>query len=356
MSCCGPAEEARSGTTHRVQPVAGPRGQGPAGPGSDTDPDAAAARGAHLVALARRRGVGTQPRWRTVPAGAFVMGSDRGEGYHEDGEGPARRVDVSAVELSWSPLTVAQFAAFVAATGYVTVAERAGWSYVFAGHVDEGAAVLPGLVAGAPWWRPVAGATWWAPGGIRPAVDRLDHPVVHLAWADAVAVAGWYDARLPTEAEWEKAARGGLEQARYPWGEELTPGGVHQANIWQGSFPERDEAEDGYAGTSPVGQYPPNGHGLVDVAGNVWEWCADWFSPRWHVTARPATRIDPVGPSSGRDRVVRGGSHLCHASYCHRYRVAARSHEEPGSTTSHLGVRLARRPEAPGGATVGGGG
>jgi len=277
-----------------------------------------------------------------MAAGQFRMGSCDGDSADfltdGDGEGPARTVAVSAYAISACLLTNREFAAFADATGHVTDAERVGWSFVFAGLLPDNAPATRG-VAGAEWWRAVAGADWRHPEG--PGSDlygRDGHPAVHLSWHDASAAAAHYGGRLPTEAEWERAARGGLEGARFPWGDELTPGGVHCCNIWQGEFPGRNTCEDGWYGTSPVGEYPPNGLGLYDVAGNVWEWCADWFDPAFHLAG---SRVDPTGPPGGRVRVIRGGSYLCHESYCDRYRVAARSSNTPDSTTGNLGVRLA---------------
>jgi len=194
-------------------------------------------------------------------------------------------------------------------------------------------------------WLAVDGATWWAPEGPGSSVDeRPHHPVVHISWHDAAAYAAWRGARLPTEAEWEMAARGGLVQAKYPWGDELIGRGRHRCNIWQGSFPTDNTGEDGYLATAPVNAFEPNGYGLYCVAGNVWEWCADWWSVDWHAEARPETRVDPAGPPEGICKVIRGGSHLCHHSYCHRYRVAARTANTPDSTTGHMGFRCAATP------------
>lgn len=179
-------------------------------------------------------------------------------------------------------------------------------------------------VVGAEWWRVVEGSNWCHPEGPHSDVaGRDDHPVIHINWDEAQAYARWVGGRLPSEAEWEKAARGGLDQARYPWGDELEPEGEHRCNIWQGIFPSENTADDGWIGPSPVRSFPPNGYGLFDVAGNTWEWTADWFDER------------------SRQRVVRGGSYLCHDSYCNRYRVGARSSNTPDTTTGNIGFRVA---------------
>ncbi len=279
-----------------------------------------------------------------IPAGPFVMGSDDADGFLDDGEGPAREVTVSGFAIDATAVTREQFAAFVAATGYVTDAERIGWSFVFHLFVDPGDArcVREGAVPGAPWWRAVDGADWRHPEGpSSQASDRGRHPVVHVSWHDASAYAAWMGKRLPTEAEWEKAARGGLRQARYPWGDELRPDGVHRCNIWQGRFPAINTGEDGFVGTAPVDSFAPNGFGLYNVAGNVWEWCHDWWSANWHADASVETREDPRGPAHGSEKVIRGGSYLCHASYCNRYRVAARTSNSMQSSTGHMGFRCA---------------
>lgn len=194
----------------------------------------------------------------------------------------------------------------------------------------------------APWWTSVEGANWLRPAGPSSNVideGRLTHPVTHVSWHDAVSYAKWAGKRLLTEAEWEFTARGGLKGKRDPWGDDLTPGGEHRCNIWQGSFPEQNTVEDGYAQTAPVNELRPNGHGLYNVAGNVWEWCADWFSPDYHATDE-YSRTNPKGPISGAQRVMRGGSYLCHRSWCNRYRVAARSRNTPDSSAGNIGFRL----------------
>ncbi len=269
--------------------------------------------------------------------GSFLMGTDE-VWFEGDGEGPVREVMLRPFQIAATAMTNAEFAAFVSATGYVTTAEREGWSFVFAGLLPDDFPPTRGVV-GAEWWRQVEGACWSRPEGPRSSVEeRGDHPAIHVSWFDATACADWYGARLPTEAEWECGARGGLVQARFPWGDELRPDGQPRLNIWEGEFPTHNTAEDGYVGTAPVDEYPANGLGLHNCSGNVWEWCADWFDNRF-----PPERslIDPTGPDRGRSRAIRGGSYLCHDSYCNRYRVAARHANEPNSTTGHMGFRLA---------------
>ena len=274
-----------------------------------------------------------------LPGGEFLMGTDSREGYPADGEGPVRKVRVNPFWIDAVAVSNARFGRFVDATGHVTEAERFGWSFVFAGFLPSDFPPTRG-VAGAPWWRQVYGADWRHPEGRHSSTDdRPDHPVLHVSWNDAVAYCRWAGKRLPTEAEWEYAARGGLEQRRYPWGDRLTPDGEHRTNVWQGEFPSRNTAEDGYAGTAPVDAFPPNGHGLDNMTGNTWEWCADWFSAAFHVEG---PRDNPAGPPSGDWKVMRGGSYLCHRSYCFRCRVAARSANTPDSSTGNLGFRCVR--------------
>jgi sulfatase modifying factor 1 len=274
-----------------------------------------------------------------IPAGTFRMGTDDPSGFPADGEGPIREVRLDAFYVDITPVTNAAFRRFVTATSYVTEAERFGWSFVFVGDMAEADRDVPS-VSGVEWWRRVEGANWMHPEGPSSNVnDRADHPVVQVSWNDAVAYAAWAGKRLPTEAEWECAARGGLDQKIYAWGDELTPEGVHLCNIWQGTFPVLNTAEDGYASVSPVRAFPPNGFGLYSATGNTWEWCADWFHSGFHADA---TRLNPVGPPEGSARVLKGGSYLCHRSYCNRYRVAARSSNTPDSATTNMGFRCVR--------------
>jgi len=274
-----------------------------------------------------------------LPGGDFLMGTNSREGYPDDGEGPVRRVRLKPFWIDTNVVSNRGFAAFVEATGYVTEAERFGWSFVFGGFLPNDFPPTRG-VAAAPWWRQVHGADWRHPEGRHSGIaERMDHPVLHVSWNDAGAYCRWAGKRLPTEAEWEYAARGGLEQQRFPWGDKLTPDGAHRMNVWQGKFPSDNSVEDGYAGTAPVDAFPANGYGLYNMTGNVWEWCADWFSPKFHLKG---PRDNPIGPPSGENKVTRGGSYLCHRSYCFRYRVAARSSNTPDSSTGNIGFRCVR--------------
>jgi formylglycine-generating enzyme required for sulfatase activity len=276
-----------------------------------------------------------------IPGGRFLMGADDPEGWVADAEGPVREVEIVPFDLDTTCVTNRQFAAFVEATGHQTEAEKFGWSFVFMLQLPKGRREGKSVSRSSqvPWWIGIRLATWKQPEGPGSSIDdRWDHPVVHVSWFDAAAYAHWVGRRLPTEAEWEYAARGGLEQMRFPWGDELTPGGRHMCNIWQGKFPEVNRPEDGFLWTAPVKSYEPNGYGLYQMSGNVWDWCADWWGTTWNAAA-PAR--NPVGPASGTGRVIRGGSFLCHKSYCNRYRVAARSHNTPDSSTGHTGFRTA---------------
>ncbi len=261
-----------------------------------------------------------------LAGGTFRMGSEDTLAYPEDGESPVRDVHVDPFALSPTTVTVAAFAAFVQETGHRTDAERYGSSFVFVGLLSPGHRESAPAVRAAPWWRQVAGATWLAPEGPgSSAEDRPDHPVTHVSLADGLAYARWVGARLPTEAEWELAARAGLDQEPYPWGAVREPGGRPRMNTFEGTFPDRPTAP---VGTVPVDAYPANGYGLHNMTGNVWEWTAS-----------------PFGAGS-EDPVLRGGSYLCHASYCRRYRTSARTAATADSSLGHTGFRLAASSRA----------
>jgi formylglycine-generating enzyme len=268
----------------------------------------------------------------------FLMGNDGPSAYPGDGEGPPRRIRLDPFRIDRHALSNAEFAAFVEETDHVTEAERFGWSFVFAGLLPDDFPPTRAAVH-APWWRQVEAADWRRPEGSQSNLDgRMDHPVLHVSWTDAQAYCEWAGKRLPSEAEWEYAARGGLEEKVFPWGDEREPGGEHRMNVWQGAFPRENTCADGFYGTCPVDAFPANGYGLHNMTGNVWEWCADWYSPDFHTRDR---RANPQGPRRGTNRSTRGGSYLCHHSYCRRYRVAARNALEPESTTGNTGFRCA---------------
>jgi sulfatase modifying factor 1 len=273
------------------------------------------------------------------------MGDHFGEGYASDGETPVHEVVVPDLWMDATTVTNASFAAFCKATDYVTEAEELGVSAVFHLAFRGARSDVLHQVAEVPWWLAVKGASWRRPGGPATDLQHLqNHPVVHVTWRDAQAYCVWAGKRLPSEAEWEYAARGGLEAERFVWGRELTPRGRWQCNIWQGEFPRVNTEEDGHLTTAPVKTYRPNGYGLWQMAGNVWEWCSDWFDPGYYAVSPIES---PRGPATGTARVMRGGSYLCHDSYCHRYRVAARSSNTPQSASGNTGFRCANDAVAP---------
>jgi formylglycine-generating enzyme required for sulfatase activity len=280
-----------------------------------------------------------------IPAGAFTMGDGHGDGNRPDGEDPVHLVHVSAFDIDTTSVTGAEFARFVDATGYRTEAETFGYSAVFHLVVAVDDADILGRPPGTPWWAGVRGADWRHPQG--PHSDTLgrdDHPVVHVSWNDAQAYCARAGRRLPTEAEWERASRGGLEGARYPWGNELmAPDGSWRCNIWQGSFSTTNTAEDGWTTTAPVQSFAPNGYGLWQTVGNVREWCADVFDANTYARRAHETVRDPRGPVPGRPRILRGGSYLCHDSYCNRYRNSARSANTSESSMGNAGFRTVSR-------------
>ena len=302
-----------------------------------------------------------------VPGGTFTMGSE--EFYPE--EAPTREVTLDGFWMDETPVTNAAFAAFVEDTGYTTLAERepdpADYPGADPDDLVAGSAVFTSpdgpvdLREPSDWWEYVPGADWRHPLGPDSDIeDRTDHPVVHVAYEDAAAYAEWAGKELPTEAQWERAARGGLEGKRYVWGEEHVPDGELMANTWQGEFPHENRALDGYERTSPVASFPANGFGLYDMAGNVWDWTRDWFSadptaggsaspacctPRNPRAASREESVDPRDPSAVPRRVLKGGSHLCAPNYCFRYRPAARYPQPVDTTTSHVGFRCVVVPE-----------
>jgi formylglycine-generating enzyme len=302
-----------------------------------------------------------------IPGGTFRMGSDR----HYPEEAPVHRVTVAPFWIDRTPITNRQFRQFVDTTGYVTVAEIAPDAKDYPGALPHmlkaGSLVFTpprrpvDLKDWSQWWKFEFGANWRRPYGRGRSNHGLDeHPVVHVAWQDVEAYATWAGKELPTEAEWEFAARAGLDEAEYAWGDELTPDGRHMANTWQGAFPNENLSTDGYARTSPVEAFPPNAYGVHDMIGNVWEWTTDWFSTR-HASDQPKACCIPENPRGGPQddsydpraaatriprKVVKGGSHLCAPNYCRRYRPAAR-HAQPIDTgMSHVGFRCVVRRQS----------
>ena len=258
-----------------------------------------------------------------IPAGEFAMGAEDGPDY----ERPVHGVKLKSFWIDKTEVTVAQFRQFVNETGYVSDVEKFGWSGMFDLVKKE--------------WGRVDGANWKQPDG--PGHLAADNePVRQVSWNDAAAFAYWAGKRLPTEAEWEYAARGGLAGKKYTWGDELTPGGKYMANYWQGSFPERDEGKDGFAGIAPVGKFPANGYGLFDMTGNVWEWCGDFYSASYYAES---AKENPRGPSVGEERTMRGGSWMCAGNFCTNYRVSGRSHATADSALNNLGFRCVRDPK-----------
>lgn len=273
-----------------------------------------------------------------IAGGHATIGQDDPEGFASDGEGPARSVTLSPYRIGATAVTNAQFAEFVGATGYQTQAEQSGESFVFYLQVPLSArATVRRVVKDLPWWLIVPGACWrtpWGPGSDWQTIAQ--HPVVHVSWHDAMAFCEWAGAALPTEAQWEHAARGGEIGERYPWGDVFEPDGERRCNTWQGRFPNQP-APGWSPGTVAVDHFPPNGHGLFNTSGNVWEWCADWFNADYH---RATAGIDPLDQRPSGRRSQRGGSFLCHDSWCNRYRSAARGANSPSSSTSHTGFRV----------------
>ncbi|RLP22459.1 formylglycine-generating enzyme family protein [Mesorhizobium sp. YM1C-6-2] len=299
-----------------------------------------------------------------IPGGQFLMGSD----HHYPEEAPAHRVRVDGFWIDRFAVTNREFEKFVKETGYVTMAERPV-------NPDDYPDALPEMLAPSStvfrkpsgpvdmrnhynWWTYVPGANWRRPRGPASSIAKLrDHPVVHVALEDVEAYAQWAGMELPTEAEWEFASRGGLEEAEFAWGDDFTPDGVHMANTWQGDFPYRNTLDDRFEYTAPVGSFPANGYGLYDMIGNVWEWTSDWYQEHGNIDSPCCTAANPRGgdrhaspdprdPVKIPRKVTKGGSHLCAPNYCRRYRPAARMAQPIDTSVSHLGFRLVVRPDA----------
>jgi formylglycine-generating enzyme len=314
---------------------------------------------ADLQAAPAKSRPGSDMVW--IPGGIFLMGSDD----HYPEEAPAHRVSVGGFWIDRHTVTNAEFARFVRKTGYLTVAEQAPDPADYPGAKPELLVPASTVFRQPPhrvdlgnhynWWTYVPGADWRHPQGPGSSIKkRPDHPVVHVAWDDVQAYSAWVGKLLPTEAEWELACRGGLDRAEFAWGEEFNPGGRWMANTWQGEFPTKNTEQDGYEGTAPVGSYPPNGYGLVDMIGNVWEWTADWYQAHGELVHACCTVANPRGgarhssvdlndPVGVPRKVMKGGSHLCAPNYCRRYRPAARMPQAVDTATSHLGFRCILR-------------
>ena len=279
---------------------------------------------------------GTRANTVRFVGGPSFIGTDR-PWLRSDGESPRRPVRLKPFALELETVTNDRFSDFVSTTGYITEAERFGWSYVFQSFLPHELSAPAPLDT--PWWRKIEGADWLSPAGPGSNLEGIsDHPVVHISWNDANAFAKWCGGRLPTEAEWEHAARGGPEDQRFPWGEEEPDDSRIFCNIWQGRFPDHDTAADGYHGTAPAASFAPNSVGLFNMAGNVWEWCSDPFRTR-SLTSTGKER-DRMARAE-RERTLKGGSYLCHVSYCYRYRISARMGRAPDTSTGHIGFRIA---------------
>ncbi|XP_066584346.1 formylglycine-generating enzyme [Prorops nasuta] len=273
-----------------------------------------------------------------IKKGTYLIGTNKPI-FVSDGEGPQREVDLDAFYIDQFEVSNKDFAKFVKTTNHKTEAETFGNSFVFEDLLSEKLKKkITEAVAQAPWWLPVEGADWQHPEGPGSNIKtRMKHPVVHVSWNDAVAYCNWLGKRLPTEAEWEVSCRGGLKDRLFPWGNKLNPKEEFKANVWQGLFPQNNTVEDKFKGTAPVDQFLQNKYDLYNIVGNVWEWTYDW----WSVDHSANKQKNPIGPSSGSDKVKKGGSYLCHQTYCYRYRCASRSQNTPDTSSGNVGFRCA---------------
>ena len=329
-SCCGPERQALSPT------------ELPSGPSyaDGTMPPRPC-----CLPTFERRSNGPTEGLVLLPGGTFTMGTnDPGYVNEGDGESPARAVTIKPFWISKTTITNRQFKQFIDATGYKTEADLFGWGFVFGALLSpkqlrsSGTHPVPGLT----WWYKVDRANWLRPEGQGSTIKkRWDHPAVHISWLDAMNFCRWKGWRLPTEAEWEYAAKAGAEDQQWNWGSELEPNGKHAMNVWQGDFPQQNTEADGFLGTAPAKHYKPNKFGLFNVTGNVWEWVYDWFSPDYHLGSSYSAE-NPIGPITGHNKVMKGGSFLCHHSYCNRYRLPARTANTPDSAASNNSFRVVK--------------
>ncbi len=282
-----------------------------------------------------------------VDGGFFEMGYEGNDSFKGDGEGPLRQVRIDSFYLDQTTVTNEAFSKFVEDTNYITDSEKFGWAYVFIGQLKKSTVRKLNhsrKVQDVEWWVGIDGANWRKPEGPGSNIkNRMHHPVVSVSWHDALAYAQWANKRLPSEAEWEYATRWNNKNAKkFPWGDELVSGGKHRCNVWQGKFPYENKAEDGYLWTAPAKSFQRYDNQFYNLIGNVWEWCNDWFCNQWHIEDSEQTRINPQGPGVGHRKVIKGGSFLCHESYCNRYRIGARTSNTPDSATTNLGFRCAK--------------
>lgn len=280
-----------------------------------------------------------------IPQGSYLIGTNQSTGFSQDKEGPQVEIELASFEIATTTVTNQQFKQFVDETGYITESERYGWSFVFHYFLTEAEKAQMKKVPGLNWWLAVKGADWQHPEGPHSSIEnRMNHPVVHVSRNDALVYCKWSGTRLPTEAEWEVAAKGGTTYEKYPWGDEFLIDGQHQCNIWQGDFTLSNTLEDGFAGTAPARYYAPNGYGLYQMIGNVWEWC---LNPQGIDLAdfqkNPSIYYEKhYGQFDNRSYGIRGGSFLCHESYCKRYRIAARNGNTGDSASNNMGFRVVR--------------